>query len=177
MYLMKRELLELRRAIVPLAIPLRRLVDSEIPTVPAEVRSYFRDVDDHLTMVNDRVARADELLNTLLDATLAKISLQQNNDMRKITAWAAIITVPTMVAGVYGMNFTFMPELRWTYGYPIALTVILGVCLVVYRALQRNHWLGSGRTVVWVVPLLVTWVVLIAVQIALGMGGGPDGGP
>ncbi|RSM85766.1 magnesium transporter [Kibdelosporangium aridum] len=173
MYLMKREVLELRRAIAPLAVPLRRLVETELPTVPPEVRSYFRDVDDHLTIVADRVTRADELLNTLVDATLAKISLQQNNDMRKITAWAAIIAVPTMAVGVYGMNFDFMPELRWTYGYPIVLAVIMSVCLLVYRALKRNRWLGSGRTVIWVVPLLVMWILLIVGQISLGLGRAP----
>ncbi|CAM3313172.1 magnesium and cobalt transport protein CorA [Kibdelosporangium persicum] len=173
MYLLKRELLELRRAAAPLTAPLRRLVEADNPLVSPEVRSYFRDVDDHLTMVTERVARADDLLNTLVDATLAKISLQQNNDMRKITSWAAVIAVPTMAVGVYGMNFDFMPELRWTYGYPIMLGVILLVCMVVYRALKRNRWLGSGRTVLWVVPLLVAWIVLIAVQISLGIGRAP----
>nr|CEL13205.1 Magnesium and cobalt transport protein CorA [Kibdelosporangium sp. MJ126-NF4]CTQ98895.1 Magnesium and cobalt transport protein CorA [Kibdelosporangium sp. MJ126-NF4] len=176
MYLMKREVLELRRAIAPLSLPLRRLVDGDTGLVPAEVRSYFRDVDDHLTIVAERVTRADELLNSLMDATLAKISLQQNNDMRKITAWAAVIAVPTMAAGVYGMNFDLMPELRWTYGYPTALAVILLACLVVYRALKRNRWLGSGRTVIWVVLLVVAWLSLIVLQISLGAGRAPTGG-
>ncbi|MBE1470700.1 magnesium and cobalt transport protein CorA [Kibdelosporangium phytohabitans] len=178
MYLMKREVLELRRAIAPLSLPLRRLVDGDLALVPAEVRSYFRDVDDHLTIVSERVTRADELLNSLVDATLAKITLQQNNDMRKITAWAAVIAVPTMAVGVYGMNFDLMPELRWTYGYPVALGVILLACLAVYRALKRNHWLGSGRTVIWVVLLVVAWLSLIVIQITFGAGRAPtSGGP
>ncbi|MGH3436160.1 MAG: magnesium and cobalt transport protein CorA [Sciscionella sp.] len=140
-YLMKREVLELRRAVMPLAVPLRRLAEGYTPLVPDEVRSYFRNVDDHLTTVSERVAGFDELLTTLVDATLAKISLQQNTDMRKITAWAAIIAVPTMIAGIYGMNFRNMPELHWTYGYPAALLVILFACLIVYRILRRNRWL------------------------------------
>ncbi|MBP2326971.1 magnesium transporter [Kibdelosporangium banguiense] len=173
MYLMKREVLELRRAIAPLSPPVRRLVDADLALIPAEVRSYFRDVDDHLTIVTDRVTRADELLNGLVNATLAKITLQQNNDMRRITAWAAVIAVPTMAVGVYGMNFDFMPELRWTYGYPIMMAVILLACLVVYRILKRNHWLGSGRTVIWVLLLVLAWLTLIIVQIAHGMGAAP----
>lgn len=141
MYLMKREILELRRAVLPLAVPLRRLAEGYTPLVPEQVRSYFRDVDDHLTTVSERVASFDELLTTLVDATLAKISLQQNSDMRKITAWAAIIAVPTMVVGVEGMNFTYMPELQWRFGYPLVILVILGSCLILYRIFRRNRWL------------------------------------
>ncbi|ONI87824.1 magnesium transporter [Actinosynnema sp. ALI-1.44] len=141
MYLMKREVLELRRAIAPLTTPLRQLAEGHTPLVPVEVRSYFRDVDDHLTMVAERVARADELLTTLVDATLAKITLRQNNDMRKITAWAAIIAIPTMGVGVYGMNFDHMPELHWKFGYPTVMVVILSACFVLYRIFKRNRWL------------------------------------
>jgi magnesium transporter len=140
-YLMKREILELRRAVRPLATPLRRLAEGYSPLVPEQVRSYFRDVDDHLTTVSERVAGFDELLTTLVDATLAKITLQQSTDMRKITAWAAIIAVPTMVVGVYGMNFDFMPELHWKFGYPLVILLILLGCLVLYRTFRRNQWL------------------------------------
>ncbi|MGH3630327.1 MAG: magnesium and cobalt transport protein CorA [Sciscionella sp.] len=140
-YLMKREVLGLRRAVEPLALPLRRLSEGPGPLVPGEVRSYFRDVGDHLTTVTERVAGFDVLLTTLVDATLAKISLQQNTDMRKITAWAAILTIPTMIAGIYGMNFRHMPELNWQFGYPMALGLILVVCLLLYRTFRRNHWL------------------------------------
>jgi magnesium transporter len=140
-YMMKREVLELRRAVTPLANPLRRLAEGYTPLVPEQVRSYFRDVDDHLTTVTERVTAFDELLNTLVDATLAKITLQQNTDMRKITAWAAIVAIPTMVVGVYGMNFDYMPELHWKFGYPLVILVILGVCLFLYRIFRRNRWL------------------------------------
>ncbi|HEX3792839.1 MAG TPA: magnesium and cobalt transport protein CorA [Pseudonocardiaceae bacterium] len=140
-YLMKREVLEMRRAVMPLAQPVRMLAEGEIRLVPTAVRSYFRDVHDHLTTVTEQVAGYDELLTTLVDATLAKISLQQNTDMRKITAWAAIISIPTMVAGIYGMNFQDMPELQWKFGYPLALLVILSACLILYRIFRRNEWL------------------------------------
>ncbi len=141
MYLMKREILELRRAVMPLANPLRRLAEGCSPLIPEQVRSYFRDVDDHLTTVSERVTSFDELLTTLVDATLAKITLQQNTDMRKITSWAAIIAVPTMVVGVYGMNFDNMPELHWRFGYPLVMVVIFLACIVLYRIFRKNRWL------------------------------------
>ena len=141
MYLMKREILELRRSVTPLAKPLRRLAEGYSPLVPDQVRSYFRDVDDHLTTVSERVASFDELLTTLVDATLAKLTLQQSTDMRKITSWAAIIAVPTMVVGVEGMNFTYMPELTWKFGYPVVLALILVACLILHRTFRRNRWL------------------------------------
>ena len=140
-YLMKREVLELRRAVTPLVTPMRRLTEGYSPLVPSEVRSYFRDVDDHLATVAERVASFDELLTTLVDAVLAKITLRQNNDMRKITAYAALLAVPTMFAGIYGMNFEHMPELKWTYGYPAVLLVIVVICAVLWRTFRKNRWL------------------------------------
>ena len=140
-YVMKREVLELRRAVVPLGPPLRKLTEGYSSLVPHEVRSYFRDVDDHLVTVVERVAGFNELLTTLVDAALAKITLRQNSDMRKITAYVAIISVPTMIAGVYGMNFEHMPELEWRYGYPLVLAVIVASCLTLFRVFRRNQWL------------------------------------
>jgi magnesium transporter len=140
-YMFKREVVELRRAVMPLANPLRRLAEGYTPLIPEQVRAFFRDVDDHLTEVSERVTAFDELLTTLVDATLAKITLQQNTDMRKITSWVAIISVPTMVVGVYGMNFDYMPELKWKFGYPLVMSLVLIACLTLYRILRRNRWL------------------------------------
>ena len=140
-YLMKREVMELRRAVMPLARPLQRLAEGYTPAVPEEVRSYFRNVEDHLTTVSERVAGFDELLTTLVDATLAKITLQQNTDMRKISAWVAIVSTPTMIAGIYGMNFEVMPETKWVFGYPVTLLVMLIACLVLFKIFRRNRWL------------------------------------
>jgi magnesium transporter len=140
-YVMKREVLELRRAVMPLGPPLRRLAEGYSSLIPHDVRSYFRDVDDHLTSVAERVNGFDELLTTLVDAVLAKITLRQNDDMRKITAWAGIISVPTMIAGIYGMNFDYMPELHWHIGYPLVLVVIAVICGGLYRTFRRNKWL------------------------------------
>jgi len=140
-YVMKREVLELRRAVAPLAGPLRKLTEGYSSLVPHEVRSYFRDVDDHLSTVTERVAGFNELLSSLVDAVLAKTTMRQNNDMRRITSYAAIITVPTMIAGIYGMNFDFMPETHWEYGYPAVLLVIATICVTLFRVFRRNQWL------------------------------------
>jgi magnesium transporter len=140
-YVMKREVLELRRAVVPLGGPVRKLTEGYSSLVPHEVRSYFRDVDDHMVTVTERIAGFNELLTTLVDAALAKITMRQNNDMRKITAYVAIISVPTMIAGIYGMNFDAMPELHWTFGYPLIWMVIVVICLSLFRVFRRNEWL------------------------------------
>jgi magnesium transporter len=140
-YGLKREVLELRRAVVPLGGPLRKLTEGYSALVPHDVRSYFRDVDDHLVTVAERIGSFNELLSTLVDAALAKITMQQNGDMRKITAWVAIVSVPTMVAGIYGMNFEDMPELHWHLGYPVVMIVTLVACLMLFRVFRRNQWL------------------------------------
>lgn len=140
-YLMKREVLKLRRAVRPLGAPLRKLAEHHSPLVPAQVRQYFRDVGDHLATVTERVSAYDELLTTLVDAVLAKITMQQNHDMRKITSWVAIISVPTMIAGIYGMNFDYLPELHWRYGYFLVLGVIVMSCATLFRAFRHNRWL------------------------------------
>jgi magnesium transporter len=140
-YQVKRELMELRRAVMPLAQPLRLLASNDGPIVDAKVGEYFRDVEDHLTRVHETVASYDELLTSMLQASLAQLSVAQNADMRRITSWAAIIAVPTAVTGIYGMNFEHMPELRWTFGYPLVLTVIFTACVLLYRGFRRNGWL------------------------------------
>jgi magnesium transporter len=141
-YQLKREVLEFRRAAVPLSAPLRMLHDgSRSPLPQKEVRLLFRDVADHLLAVIDHVESYDRLLTDILNAHLAQISVQQNGDMRKISAWVAIAAVPTMIAGIYGMNFENMPELRWHYGYFIVVAVMAIACLGLYRAFRKSGWL------------------------------------
>jgi magnesium transporter len=141
LYQLKRELLSLRRAVSPLEVPLERLAGRPTDFVPAEMRSYFRDVEDHAIRVREQVVGLDELLTSILQASLARTSQTDNEDMRKISAWAGIIAVPTAIAGIYGMNFRFMPELDWRYGYPAVLVLIAVVCLGLYRGFKRNGWL------------------------------------
>jgi magnesium transporter len=141
-YRLKREVLEFRRAAVPLSAPLRMLHDgSRSPLPQKEVRLLFRDVADHLLRVIDHVESYDRLLTDILNAHLAQISVQQNSDMRKISAWVAIAAVPTMIAGIYGMNFDNMPELKWHYGYFIVVGIMATACLGLYRAFRKSGWL------------------------------------
>lgn len=141
-YRLKREVLEFRRAITPLIAPLRMLHTSPRTPLPHdELRLLFRDVDDHLHFVADRVDSYDRLLSDVLSANLAKISVQQNADMRKISAWVAIAAVPTMIAGIYGMNFDNMPELHWHYGYFIVVGVMAAACVGLFATFKRVKWL------------------------------------
>ncbi|MFC7492378.1 MULTISPECIES: magnesium and cobalt transport protein CorA [unclassified Knoellia] len=141
-YRLKREVLEFRRAITPLIVPVRMLHTSARSPVPDdELRLLFRDVDDHLHFVADRVDSYDRLLSDVLSANLAKISVQQNSDMRKISAWVAIAAVPTAIAGIYGMNFDNMPELRWQYGYFAVLGLMATVCVGLFVTFKKVRWL------------------------------------
>ena len=109
--------------------------------ISKEVRRYLRDVADHQTEAADQIASYDEMLNSLVQAALARVGMQQNIDMRKISAWAGIIAVPTMVAGIYGMNFDFMPELNWHWGYPAVIGLMVIVCLFLYLSFRKQGWL------------------------------------
>ncbi|MGW4501128.1 magnesium/cobalt transporter CorA [Micromonospora sp. NPDC004336] len=140
-YQMKRELVEFKRAVSPLQRPLMTLTAQMNRDVPKEIRRYFRDVQDHLSRTVEQVNSYDDLLNSILQARLAQVTVDQNNDMRKIAAWAAIAAVWTAIAGIYGMNFDVMPELRMTYGYPVVLALMLAISLALYRWFRRNGWL------------------------------------
>jgi magnesium transporter len=140
-YLLKREVVEMRRAVGPLNLALQRLGSDHNDLISKEVRRYIRDVLDHNTQAADRITSYDEVLSSLVQAAVGKVSMQQNLDMRKISAWVAIAAVPTALAGIYGMNFEHMPELSWTYGYPAILVVMATTCTFLYLTFRRNHWL------------------------------------
>lgn len=140
-YRLKREVIAFRRAVTPLVIPIGRLVEDERLPIAEDVRPYLRDVLDHVIRDVDAVASLDDVLGGVLQANLAQISVQQNADARKISAWAAIAVVPTMIFGLYGMNFDRMPELGLSFGYPLVLVVTLTICGVLYRRLRRAGWL------------------------------------
>ena len=140
-YQLKRELMVFKRAVMPLQRPLTLIADGHLNDVPGEVRRYFRDVNDHLTRTVEQVVYFDDLLNSLLQARLAQVSVDQNNDMRKIAAWASIAAIWTAIAGVYGMNFRFMPEIGWRYSYPVVLALMVGLSIGLYRAFRRSGWL------------------------------------
>jgi magnesium transporter len=140
-YKLKREVLSMHKATSPLIEPLVRLARGDVPHVHEDITEYFRDVYDHVERANDTVENMSDVLNGILDANIAQVSVRQNEDMRKITAWVAILAVPTSIAGIYGMNFEHIPELEWTLGYPAVLLVILTVCSVLYRGFKRAGWL------------------------------------
>lgn len=140
-YVLKRELAEVRRAVMPLREPVFRLASGTVPAVPESATPFFRDVADHLARAAETVDSLDGLLSTAFDAHLAQISVQQNDDMRKISAGAAIIVVPTLIAGIYGMNFEHMPELGWTFGYPFALILMASVAAGLWAWFKRSGWL------------------------------------
>ena len=106
-----------------------------------EARTYFRDVQDHVVRIDQWVDAQRDLLSNLLQANLTQVTVRQNSDMRRISAWVAILAVPTMIAGIYGMNFEHMPELRWQLGYPTVLAVLAVVCSVLYVRFKRSGWL------------------------------------
>ena len=140
-YQIKREVVELRRAVAPLSAPFQRMQTDYKDLISKEVRRYLRDVADHQTRAAEQIAGYDEMLSSLVQAALARVGMQQNTDMRKMSAWAGIIAVPTMIAGIYGMNFDHMPALHWAFGYPAVTAAMAGICAVLYRAFRRNGWL------------------------------------
>jgi magnesium transporter len=140
-YTLKREIAEVRRAVLPLREPMRRFASGLVSGIDPDAAPFFRDVSDHLSRTADTIDTLDSLLSTAFDAHLARISVQQNEDMRKISAGAAIVVVPTLIAGVYGMNFEHMPELGWSYGYPFALLLMVGTMLGLYAFFKKSGWL------------------------------------
>ncbi|WP_407666796.1 magnesium and cobalt transport protein CorA [Nakamurella alba] len=140
-YLLKREVLSMRRAVTPLAVPLKTLSGSPSPLVPGEVRDYVRDVEDHLSLVTERISTFDEMLTTLVSAALAEVTTRQNEDMRKISAWAAIALVPTAIAGIYGMNFDYIPGMHSPIGFAVSIVVMAAVCVLLFMLLRRRGWL------------------------------------
>jgi magnesium transporter len=140
-YVLKRELAEVRRAVNPLREPMKRFATAAVPLVHEAAAPFFRDVADHLARVSENVETLDALLSTAFDAHLARIQVQQNEDMRKISAWVAIAAAGTLVAGVYGMNFHDIPELSWHYGYFYALGLMVVAAAVLYRLFKKSGWL------------------------------------
>ena len=140
-YQLKRDVIEMKRTVTALAGPVHDLANRNHRQVHPEIQGYLRDVSDHLDRVREHVASFDELLSSILQAALARLAVSENEDMRRISAWVAIAAVPTMIAGIYGMNFADMPELRQPWGYPAVLTVMAGVCAALYRGFRRNGWL------------------------------------
>ena len=141
-YKLKRDLIALKRVVAPVIELSARIIRFEDETlVPSQTRPYFRDVYDHTLRINDMIDSVRDLLGTALEAHLSLVSVSQNEDTRRLAAWAAIFAVPTAIAGIYGMNFDSMPELRWSFGYPLVLALIFGLCGFLYWRFKKAKWL------------------------------------
>jgi len=140
-YKLKRDLLVMKRAVAPLIDVCNRLMRYDTSVIPDDVRPYFRDVYDHVIRINETVDTTRELVTSALEAKLSLISVSQSEIMKKLAGWAAILAVPTMIAGIYGMNFEFMPELHWHHGYFVVLSVTAALCGLMYWRFKRAGWL------------------------------------
>jgi magnesium transporter len=134
-------LLALKQAVTPLMDVSAQLSRLDTPLIPAETRPYFLDVHDHVMRIAGLIDNLQQLSHTALEANLALISVAQNDDTKRLAAWAAILAVPTMIAGLYGMNFKYMPELEWVYGYPVALVGMVSLCVFLYFWFRKVGWL------------------------------------
>ncbi|MGH9232078.1 MAG: magnesium and cobalt transport protein CorA [Acidimicrobiales bacterium] len=142
-YKLRRQVLDMYRNVEPLIEPLERMQTGKHPFGAAEVElgPYFRDIHDHLRREVARIEIQRDLLSEVLNVNLTRVSVQQNEDMRRISGWVAIAAVPTMLAGLWGMNFEHMPELDEWWGYPLALLIMAGTALFLFRWLRRRHWI------------------------------------
>lgn len=140
-YALKRELAEMRRAVLPLREPVHRFATGAEHGIDHDAAPYFRDVGDHLARVAETIDELETLLSAAFEAHLAQITIQQNDDMRKISAAVGLVAAPTLIAGVYGMNFDHMPELHWWLGYPMSLLMMVGSSLAIWIVARRAGWL------------------------------------
>lgn len=141
LYELKRKAQTLRHAVVPLMDAVGRLYGGRTPGVVVETQDYLRDVHDHLHRIAGRLDAVRDTINTLIQVTLSMVAIEDNEVSKKLASYAAIFAVFTAFAGVWGMNFEFMPELKWKWGYPLALLTMVGVCAYLYRRFKRAGWL------------------------------------
>jgi magnesium transporter len=156
-YELTREIIEFQRATKPLVGILGALITGSEKYAPAvELQRYLRDVQDHAVQVQEQVTGFRELLQNVLSVNMALVGLQQseemkamtqaamaqNDDVKRISSWAAIVFTPTLIAGIYGMNFDHMPELHWRIGYPLSLVLMVAVAYVMYAVFKRRGWLS-----------------------------------
>ena len=140
-YKLKRETLEFNKATGPLVEPIDWLARGHYELIHPEVRAYFGDVNDHLLRIHDQLESYRDLLTSILQANLTQVGVRQNEDMRKISAYVAMAAVPTLIAGIYGMNFQHMPDLGWEAGYPMALVLMAIIVGFLFWRFKRAGWL------------------------------------
>ena len=141
LYVLKGKLMILKHAVSPLMEASGKLYGGRVPTVVAGMNDYFRDVYDHLYRINAAIESIRDMIGTALQVNLGLIAIAESEITKRISGWAAIFAVPTALAGIWGMNFKHMPELDWTVGYPLALSVIAGTCIFLYVRFKKTGWL------------------------------------
>ncbi len=141
LYFLKREVVEYRRAVDPVRPITNQLARDRQLSIPEGIRLFFRDIDDHLNRAADLVSSLDSLIASAIAVDMTQVQLQQNEDMRKISAWVALAAVPTAVAGIYGMNFDNMPELHSEHGYFIVIGFMASVSGLLFRKFKKSNWL------------------------------------
>jgi magnesium transporter len=140
-YYLKRQLLDVKRSVSPLIDICNRLMRFDLNFIDQETKPYFRDIYDHSVRINEMVDNSRELLSAALEANLSMVSISQNEIAKRFAGWAALIGVPTMIAGFYGMNFTYMPELQWAWSYPMVIAFTIAICLFLYMRFKKSGWL------------------------------------
>ncbi len=140
-YYLKRQLLDVKRSVSPLIDICNRLMRFDLNFIDQETKPYFRDIYDHAVRINEMVDNSRELLSAALEANLSMVSISQNEVAKRFAGWAALIGVPTMIAGIYGMNFTYMPELQWEWSYPVVIACTMGICLFLFLRFKKSGWL------------------------------------
>ncbi|WP_020651563.1 magnesium/cobalt transporter CorA [Massilia niastensis] len=141
LYALKRKSQVLRHAVIPLLDAIGRLYGGRVPTIVCDTQDYFRDVHDHLFRIAGRLDAIRDTINTAIQVTLSMVAIEENDISKRLASYAAIFAVFTAFAGVWGMNFEFMPELKWKYGYPLALLTMVGVCGYLYRKFKKAGWI------------------------------------
>jgi magnesium transporter len=139
--LLRRDLLDMRHAVAPLPDICQRIMRYDVPAMDKHTQPYFRDVYDHANILMDRIEALRETVKSVVESKMLMESMRQNDVMRKLAAWAAMLAVPTMVAGIYGMNFEVIPELKWQYGYFYAIGLMFGICAILFWRFKRSGWL------------------------------------
>ena len=141
LYAIKRQLMTIRHAVTPLLEGLANLSGTRVPLVCVGMQEYFRDISDHLQRLSQTIESNRDTVATAISVNLSMIALQESETTKRLAAYAALVAVPTMVAGIYGMNFEYMPELRWRYGYALAMGVMVILDLIVFLRLRKARWL------------------------------------
>jgi len=141
LYELKRKVMTLKHAVSPLLQFAGKLYGGRVPAVCENTQTYFRDVSDHLARIDAAIDSIRDTIGTAITVNLSMVTIEENEVTKRLAAWAAIFAVATAFAGIWGMNFEFMPELKWSWGYPAALGLIVGACMLVWWRFRRARWL------------------------------------